>query len=141
MQTPIRLYDKKLGTILQSGIVCGKPFAALFNELTKWRNKMEYQLEIHLPGDYDKGDYIKMFTSTAPFLPLRAGDLLDASSWGRTGSKLLRVLNVEHVIEEKPGGGIDPSGKIIHRALIYTEGVVDSTQTRHESDTASYLGR
>lgn len=111
------------------------------DELTKWRNKMEYQLEIFSPGEYDKGDCIKVFTSTAPFLPLRAGDLLNASIWGRSESKLLRVLNVEHVIVEKSGGGIDPSGRIIHRALIYTEGVADSAQTRHESNTAAHLGR
>ncbi|MBV8054800.1 MAG: hypothetical protein JO071_06110 [Deltaproteobacteria bacterium] len=102
---------------------------------------MEYQLEIYSSADYDKGDCIKVFTSTAPFLPLHAGDLLNASSWGRTGSTLLRVLNVEHVIAEKPEAGIDPSGKIIHRVLIYTEGVVDNAQTRHESYTVSHLGR
>jgi len=102
---------------------------------------MEYQLKIYSPRGYDKEDCIKMFTSTAPFLPLRTGDFLNASDWDPTGPKLLRVLNVEHVIVEKSGGGIDPSGRIIHRALIYTEGVADSAQTRHESNTAAHLGR
>lgn len=102
---------------------------------------MEYQLEIYGSEGRDQGDCIKVFTSTAPFLPLRAGDLLNASIWGPTKSKLLRVLNVEHVISEKSAGGIDPSGRIIHRALVYTETVMDSAETRHESRTASYLGQ
>jgi len=76
---------------------------------------MEYQLEIYSQRTYDKEDCIKVFTSAAPFLPLHTGDLLNASTWGRTGSKLLRVLNVEHVIAENSGEGIDPSGRIIHR--------------------------
>ena len=100
---------------------------------------MEYRLEIYSPGDYDRGDCIKMFITTAPFLPLHAGDLLNASNWERTGSKLLRVLNVEHLIAEKSAEGIDPSGKIIHRVLIYTEGVADSAQTRYESYIASHV--
>jgi hypothetical protein len=37
---------------------------------------MEYQLEIYGPGSYNEDDCIKLFTSSAPFLPLRAGDLL-----------------------------------------------------------------
>jgi hypothetical protein len=101
---------------------------------------MIYQLEIYGLGSYNEDDCIKVFTSTAPFLPVRAGDLLNASTWGLTGSKLLRVLNVEHVISEKSVGGIDPSGRIIHRALVYTERVVDSAETRRESRAASYWG-
>jgi hypothetical protein len=77
---------------------------------------MEYQLEFFGPGSYNEDNCIKMFTSTAPFLPLRAGDLLNASTWGLMGFKLLRVLNVEHVISEKSARGIDLSGRIIHRA-------------------------
>jgi hypothetical protein len=101
---------------------------------------MEYRLEIYSPGEYDQGDCIKVLVSTAPFLSVHAGDLLNASIWGYTGSKLLRVSSVEHVIAEKPSEGIDPSGKIIHRVLIYTEGVADNVQTRHKSYTASDLG-
>src|SRR6266849_3337414 len=85
--------------------------------------KLEYRLEIHRPGSCDDQECLKIFTSAAPFLPLRIGDLLNASAWDRdaSGWKLLRVVNVEHVISEKSGGGIDPSGGIIHRALSYTE--------------------
>jgi hypothetical protein len=82
---------------------------------------MEYRLEIYgFAGDGEE-NCIKVFTSTAPFLPFHVGDLLDASPWGYTESKLLRVLNVEHSIAEKSAIGIDPSGGIVHRALIHTE--------------------
>jgi hypothetical protein len=97
---------------------------------------MEYELEIYGPGGCDREDCIKVFTAAVPFLPLRAGDLVNASTWAPTGSKLLRVLNVEHVISEKSALGIDPSGRIIHRALIYTEEVVDSAHGRRESHAA-----
>ena len=101
--------------------------------------KLEYRLEIHRPGSCDDQECLKIFTSTAPFLPLRIGDLLNASEWDRdaSGWKLLRVLNVEHVISEKPSAGIDPSGGIIHRALIYTEKVADNAQARNRPQAAS----
>jgi len=100
---------------------------------------MEYQLEIYRPGTCDSDGCIKVFTSTAPFLPLRVGDLLNPSTWGKDGYglKLMRVLSVEHLISEKSGAGIDPSGRIIHRALIYTERVTDTAGTRHEPYAAS----
>jgi len=87
---------------------------------------MEYQLEICCS---DSG-FMKMFTSTAPFMPIRVGDLLDASAWGEpaSGSKL-RVLNLEHRISQKANLGIDPSGRIVHRILIHADKVPDTTQT------------
>lgn len=101
---------------------------------------MQYQLEICRPGFWDSDSCIKVFTSTAPFLPLRAGDLLNASTWGNDGSefKLLRVLGVEHLISEKKSAGIDSSGRIIHRALIYTEKVADRTETKREPSAESW---
>jgi hypothetical protein len=95
---------------------------------------MEYQLEICRPGTWDSDGSIKVFTSTAPFLTLRAGDLVNASTWSKDGSglKLLRVLGVEHLISERTSAGIDPSGRLIHRALIYTEKVTDSAETRRK---------
>jgi hypothetical protein len=83
---------------------------------------MEYRLEIYAPGSHHEDDCIKVFTSASPFPPLHVGDLLDASNWGHTGAKCLRVLSVEHAIVEKSPLGIDPSGRIIHRALIHTAG-------------------
>jgi hypothetical protein len=62
---------------------------------------MEYRLEIYALGARSEDDCIKVFTSTAPFAPLHVGDLLDASGWGHTGAKFLRVLSVEHSIVEK----------------------------------------
>jgi hypothetical protein len=100
---------------------------------------MEYRLEIYPLGGHNEDDCIKVFTSTAPFPPLQVGDLLDASSWGHAGYKCLRVLIVEHAIVEKPSLGIDPSGRIISRALIHTEGV--PTSARYEAPSASHLGR
>ena len=96
---------------------------------------MEYQLEIYRPGSCDGHGCIKVFTSAAPFLPICVGDLLNAATWGKDASdwKLLRVLNVEHLISDKPGGGIDPSGRTIHRALVYTETVADTAETRQHT--------
>jgi len=93
---------------------------------------MEYRLEIYRPGSSDSHGCIKVFTSAAPFLPLRVGDLLNATPLETDGSvsKLLRVVNVEHLILEKPTGGIDPSGRTIHRALVYTENAADTAETR-----------
>ena len=109
------------------------------DEALKEDTKLEYRLEIHRPGSCDDQECLKIFTSAAPFLPLRIGDLLNASEWDGDGSgwKLLRVSNVEHVISEKPSIGIDPSGRIIHRALIYTEKVADNAQTRNRPQAAS----
>ena len=82
---------------------------------------MEYRLEIY-GGNY-RDDCIKVFPSTAPFPSLQVGDVVDASTWQQAGSKWLRVLSVEHAIIEKQRLGIDPSGSIINRTLIQTEGV------------------
>jgi hypothetical protein len=117
------------GILLQQGL----PDEALEED-----TKLEYRLEIHRPGSCDDQECLKIFISAAPFLPLRIGNLLNASEWDGNGSgwKLLRVSNVEHVISEKPSIGIDPSGRIIHRALIYTEKVADNAQTRNRPQAA-----
>jgi hypothetical protein len=100
---------------------------------------MEYQLEIYRPGSCDNHGCIKVFTSAAPFLPIRVGDLLNATTWGTDFSewKLHRVLNIEHLISEKSGGGIDPSGGTIHRALVYTEKMADTAETRNRMHAAA----
>jgi hypothetical protein len=96
---------------------------------------VEYRLEIYSPDGSDHHECLKPFTSMGPFLPVRIGYLLNASPWDPDGSskKLLRVLNVEQIISERPATGIDPSGTIIHRVLIYTERVADNAQTRNMS--------
>jgi len=100
---------------------------------------MEYQLKIYRPGSCDDQGCIKVFTSAAPFLPIRAGDLLDATPWGKDASqwKLLRVLNIEHLISETSGGGINPSGTTLHRALVYTEPVSDTAEMRSKPHVAA----
>ena len=89
---------------------------------------MEYRLEIYALSGHNQDDCIKVFTSSAPFAPLQAGDLLDMSSWGHIGGKLRRIISVEHAIVEKPPLGIDPSGRIINRTLIHTEGAQESAR-------------
>ena len=95
---------------------------------------MEYRLEVYALNGHNEDDCIKAFTSSAPFTPLHAGDLLDTSNWGHIGSKLRRIVSVEHVIVEKPALGINPSGRIINRTLIHTEGVQDNA--RYEVPTS-----
>ena len=95
---------------------------------------MEYQLEIYALSGHNENDCLKVFTSSAPFAPLHAGDLLDVSSWGDMESTLRRIISVEHVIVEKPPLGIDPSGRIINRTLIHTKRAQDSA--RHEVPTS-----
>jgi hypothetical protein len=85
---------------------------------------MEYQLEI----DCSDGGSVKVFSSTARFMPVRVGDLLDATTWREPGSgSRFRVLNVEHRISEKPKLGIDPSGGIVHRVLIHAASLEDGS--------------
>jgi hypothetical protein len=95
-------------------------------------------MEIYRSGNFDDHGCIKAFTSTAPFMPVRVGDLLNATEWGEnaSGSKLLRVINVEHCISEKTLIGIDPSGSIVHRILIYTQRTSDAAQRRHQPHRA-----
>jgi hypothetical protein len=95
---------------------------------------MEYRLEIYALGGHNKDDCIKVFTSSAPFAPLHTGDLLDASSWGYMGGKLRRIVSIKHAIVEKPALSINPSGRIINRTLIHTEGAQDSA--RYEVPTS-----
>jgi len=100
---------------------------------------MEYRLEIYRPGSCDNQGCIKVFTSAAPFLPIRVGDLLNTTNWGKESSewRLLRVLNIEHLISEKSSAGIDPSGGTIHRALVYTEKTTDTAETRNRMHGAA----
>ena len=66
---------------------------------------MEYHLEIRRPGNCDTEGCIKTFTSATPFLSIRTESLR----------------------------GIDPSGAIVHRILLYTESVADTVEARFKS--------
>ena len=61
----------------------------------------------------------------------RGGDLINTKTW-EVEWPLLRVVNAEHVISES-SRGIDPSGTIIHRILLYTETMPDTAETRCRS--------
>jgi hypothetical protein len=89
---------------------------------------MEYHLEIYRPGSCASDGCIKTFTAATPFLPIRGGDLINTKTW-EVEWALLRVVNVEHVISES-SRGIDPSGTIIHRIVLYTESIPDTPETR-----------
>jgi len=65
------------------------------------------------------------------FLPIRSGDLINTKTW-EVEWPLLRVVNVEHLLSEI-SRGIDPSGRMIHRILLYTESVPDTVETRCKS--------
>jgi hypothetical protein len=74
---------------------------------------------------------LKAFTSATPFLPIRRGDLIKTATWD-SELPLLRVVNVEHFITESTRG-IDPSGTIVHRIVLYTESVTDTLEARSKS--------
>jgi hypothetical protein len=82
----------------------------------------------------DSDGCIKIFTTAAAFLPIRVGDLLNTETWGEKAVEwpLLRVVNAEHLISESTHG-IDPSGGITHRILLYTESVPDTVESRCKS--------
>jgi hypothetical protein len=103
------------------------------------RIDMEYQLKIYRPGSCDEGDCIKFFNESAPFMPIRVGDLLNAAAWGKDASdfRLLRVQKVEHLISEKSGAGINPSGSTLQRILIYTEWASDLVETSSQIAAAT----
>ena len=91
---------------------------------------MEYRLDIYRPGTCHSDGCIQTFTAATPFLPIRVGDLLNTRTWGKDVEwRLLRVLNVEHLISSS-SVGIDPSGRITHQILLYTESVPDTDETR-----------
>jgi hypothetical protein len=92
---------------------------------------MEYHLEIRRPGNCEPEGCIKTFTSATPFLSIRNGDLINTDTW-ESEWPLLRVVNVEHSITES-SRGIDPSGAIVHRILLYTERVADTVTARLKS--------
>ena len=97
-----------------------------YNEST-----MEYQLEICRPGSSSSDAVIRVFSAPVAFLPLRVGELLRTKTWDtQVEWPLLRVVNVEHLISDNRSAGIDPSGRVIHRVIVYTESVPDTAQTR-----------
>jgi hypothetical protein len=76
----------------------------------------EYHLEIYQPGN--RRDVWVSFQSTSPFMPIAAGDLLNPGIWSGSESprKLLRVVNVQHIIWEN-------RGEAKQKIMIYSEEV------------------
>ncbi len=98
---------------------------------------MEYQLEICRPRSDEGGGSIKIFSAPVAFLPIRVGDLINTKTWGKDVEwRLLRVVNVEHLISENTSAGIDPAGRITHRVILYTESVPDTAETRRKFPAA-----
>ena len=94
---------------------------------------MQYQLEICRPGNSESGADIKVFSAPMAFLPIRVGDLINTKTWEEdVERRLLRVVNVEHLISENTAVGIDPAGRITHRVILYTESVPDTAETRRK---------
>jgi hypothetical protein len=89
---------------------------------------MEYHVNVCRPGSCDIQSCLKAFTSATPFLPIRKGDLINTATWNSEWP-LLRVVNIEHSITES-SLGIDPSGTIVHRIVLYTENVTDTVEAR-----------
>jgi hypothetical protein len=94
---------------------------------------MHYRLDVYRPGSSESDGCIKSLGATAAFLSVRVGDLINTKTWERNAElPLLRAVNVEHLISEIPIR-INPSGRITHRILLYTESVPDRTETRCRS--------
>jgi hypothetical protein len=92
---------------------------------------MDYIVEIYRPGSCNRDACVKTFTTASPFLTIRVGDLINTSTW-QLQWPVLRVVNVEHFISES-SQGIDPSGRITHRIVLYTESAPDTDETRCKS--------
>ena len=95
---------------------------------------MKYRMEICKPGDIAKSDGVAaLFESDVPFGTVSVGDLLNSGFWGENalagqddGWSLLRVVGIEHILSSR-------HGEIIHHAMIHTEAVPDTYETRYPS--------
>jgi hypothetical protein len=83
----------------------------------------EYIVEVYEPGSADR--VWVYFTSSAPFLPINAGDLLNPGLWPGSQSpmKILRVVNLEHIIWET-------DSHVKHKLLVFTEEIEGTTEVR-----------
>ena len=84
---------------------------------------IEYSLEVYEPGSAD--DVWVAFSSTTPFMPIQAGDILNPGLWPNSNSpmRVLRVINIEHFIWEA-------RGDVKHKVLIFTEEVEGTRELR-----------
>ena len=87
----------------------------------------KYEFEIYEPGSVD--DVWITFSSSTPFMPINAGDLLNPGIWPNSQSpmKILRVVNIEHLIWEVGSG-------ITQKVLIFTQEVEGTREVRRIRD-------
>jgi hypothetical protein len=76
-----------------------------------------YVLEIYYPQSRE--DVWRSFESSSPFMSFHEGDVVDPTPWSgsRSPLRLLRVIQVNHVLSEK-------DEQIEHKVEIFTEEVM-----------------
>jgi len=84
---------------------------------------IQYEIEIYEPNSAD--DVWAVFDSSTPFMTISKGDILNPGTWSNSQSpmKVLRVINVEHVIWES-------GAKVTHKLLVFTEEVEGTRELR-----------
>jgi hypothetical protein len=82
-----------------------------------------FTLEIYEPGSAD--DIWIVFESSTPFMSINRGDILNPAFFSNSQSpmKVLRVINVEHILWE-----VD--GNVMQKILIFTEEVEGTRELR-----------
>lgn len=82
-----------------------------------------HQLEIYEPGSAD--DVWVTFTADAPFMSISVGDIVNPGLWANSESpmKVLRVVNVEHIIWEH-------EGIAKHKLCVFTDEVEGTRELR-----------
>ncbi|MGA2516891.1 MAG: hypothetical protein ABSG44_10090 [Thermodesulfobacteriota bacterium] len=85
--------------------------------------QIEYILEIFRPESVD--DVWVTFNSSSPFMPISVGDIINPRLWpgSEPPQKVLRVLNVEHIIWEL-------NDTVKHKMLIFTDEVAGTWNLR-----------
>jgi len=83
--------------------------------------EIEYLVEIYYPGSIQ--DVVAYYQTKYP-ITMRKGELINQASFEAASSKkLLRIINIEHIIWEV-------EGKVRQKACIMTEEVDDTEEAR-----------
>jgi hypothetical protein len=79
---------------------------------------VRYLLEIYVPGNVDS--LLANFEAESPFMAISKGDFLNPRSWyGADKYKLLRAVNVEHIL-------LEGETRTTHKVCVFTESLEDS---------------
>jgi hypothetical protein len=83
----------------------------------------EYVLEIYEPGK--AYDVWAAFTSAAPFMGIRKGDLINPGTWTDSmhPKELGKVVGVEHIIFES-------ERKIVHKLCVFLEAAPNTPESK-----------